>query len=297
GRGLEGEVWRARDGQGGPAAAVKLFTEPGAGESFRAAGIPVTPDHPNLCRVLAGDPDAHPPFLATDYVEGPTLREVLASERYVPLSAAIPCVIQVLRGLAALHKEKLAHHDLRPENVLIDEKGAVRLSDVLTEAAQRDRLARLSGGRAPGGTPPWAVSILPYLAPELRKTLPAGPLDGPRADMYAFGVLAYEMLTGERPVEGFDLKLPSQKDKRIPKVLDELALRCLERTTRTRTPSALGVEATLLEGLERAGFQVFAAGDAVRWVKATPWREPSAPVGEETGRFTNLFKKLADEKQ
>ncbi|HVY60692.1 MAG TPA: hypothetical protein VHF22_03520, partial [Planctomycetota bacterium] len=131
----------------------------------------------------------------------------------------------------------------------------------------------------------------------LRKGPPAGPIDGPRADMYAFGVLVYEALTGERPSEGFDLKYPSQKDKRIPKALDELVLRCLERSTRARVPSALGVEASLVEGLERAGFQIFASGDAVKWVKATPWRAPSAPVGEETGRFASIFKKLAEEKQ
>src|SRR5687767_14534002 len=113
GRGLEGEVWRARDSGGGVPSAVKLFTEPGAADAFRRSGAPTVPQQENLCGVLEANPEGMPPFLAIEFVEGPTLREVLQAEGHVPLSAAIPTLIQVMRGLQALHREKLAHRDLR----------------------------------------------------------------------------------------------------------------------------------------------------------------------------------------
>jgi serine/threonine-protein kinase len=296
GTGSAGEVWRAREGE--RAAAVKLYTAPEAAEVFRATGLPTTPDHENVCRVLGGDPAANPPWIATDYVEGPTLRELLLTQRYVPLSAAIPAILQALRGLSALHKERLAHWDLRPENLHFDERGRMRLADVSTEAAAKERLARLFDKKhARPLAPERAARLAPYVAPELRKPAAwAGPLDGPRADMFAFGVLAYEALCGERPSEGFDLKTPSQRDKRVPKVLDVLILGCLERTTRMRLPSALGEEAKLLDGLSKQGFEVFPSGDPSGWVRGTPWRKAGAHVGEETGRFTTDFKRLAQEK-
>jgi serine/threonine protein kinase len=182
--------------------------------------------------------------------------------------------------------------------VVIDERGTSRLIDVVTEARRRNMLARMYDQRHKSPLPPERADALkPFVPPEHRKAEIPGRLDGQRADMYAFGVLAYLALTGERPGEGLDVKYPSQKDKRIPKCLDELIMRCLERSTRARTSSAGPLEAELIEGLGRAGFDVFTSGDASKWVRATPWRAAGAPVGEETGHFVNTVKKLADEKK
>jgi len=297
GVGTAGEVWKARLGE--RAVAVKLYAAPEAAEVFRAGGVPATPESVNLCVVRGGDAAAGLPWVASDYVEGPTLREVMTAEKYVPISASIPALIQMLRGLAALHKEKLAHGDLRPENIHMDEKGALRLGDVTPEGAVKERLARLFDKKHARPVPAARASKLtPYTAPELRK---AGawlaPLDLARADMYAFGVIAYEALTGTLPAPGLDLRTPSQRDKRVPKIMDELILRCVETTVRMRAPNAHGLEPLLLEGLEKAHFSVFASGDPSTWVRGTPWRRPGVHAGEETSRFTSDFKRLAQEKQ
>ena len=93
------------------------------------------------------------------------------------------------------------------------------------------------------------------------------------------------------------LRTPSQRDKRVPKVMDELVLRCIERTTRMRAPNALGLEAMLLDGLDKAHFSVFTSGEPGTWVRGTPWRRPGMVVGEETGKFTSDFKRLAQAKE
>jgi len=303
------ELWKARRpaapaggsaAPNGPAVLVRVFAEPSTIRAARSAGLPRVPDHENLARALGGDLEANPPYLVEEFVEGASLGAILAVERYVPLSAAIPYTIQILRGLAALHREGLAHRDLRPSNVFVDEVGRLKLTDCAADAGQRATLASLiERGEVTAGIPEERAALFrAHLAPELRKrSALEGPIDAARADMFAFGVLLHEMLTGSRPAEGLEIKCPSQHDKRIPKAMDELVLGCLERTARARFPSAIGREGPLLEGLARAGFDVLPSGEVARWVRSTPWRAPGAALGEETGKFVSIFRKLASDRE
>ncbi len=283
---LEGELWKARtdaSGRFGPPAgasgdppwlAIRFFLDAEWAEALRASGLPATPEHDNVCRFVEGAPAFAPPWLAREFVEGETLAGALAAQpqRYLPLAVAIPVAIQLLRGLAAFHKAGLAHLDLRPGNVLIGERGHVKLADACTEGWRRAIVARLFHRLRPL-PPEHAARLLPYVPPEQRR----GEVTGQAADMYGLGVTLYEMLIGERP-ESFDVRMPSQRDRRIPKVFDEIVLPALERSPRARTQNALGLEQRLLEGVAKAGFVLDLKADPAAWVKATPWRErPAAP--------------------
>jgi len=316
---LEGEIWKARPeapspksppsearsggeppgtapaeprpiGGTEPAAAIRLFYDSEWAQAFRATGVPRAPEHANVCRILEATPDAPVPFLAREYVEGTSLRDLLAERRYLPLSAALPTALQLARAVGAYHKAGLAHNDLRPANILLDGKGALKIADGMTEGYRKAVVARLMDKGRPL-PPERAQAYLPYLPPEQRR----GEVLGPAADMYALGVILFEILTGERP-EGFEVRMPSQRDKRIPKVLDEASLPALERTPRARTPNALGLAERLLEGISKAGFVIDPKGDPISWVKGTPWKaDTRGGVGDETGRFQSDLTRLARE--
>lgn len=292
---LEGEIWKARDETAGAPAgpyAIKLFYDPDWAAAFRACELPRTVDHPNVCRVADGaTAGATTPWIAQEYLEGTTLRDLIAQQKYLPLAGAIPAAIQIVRGLGALHKAGIAHLDLRPRHILLDERGNLKLCEVTSESYRRAVLAKLFDKLHPLPKER-ADELHAYLPPEQKR----GDVAGMASDMYALGTILYEMLTGERPA-GFEVKLPSQRDKRIPKVFDEVILRALERSTRARSPSAVGLEQQLFEGISKVGFFLDLKADPVAWVKATPWRDAGQPLGEETGKFRLAFGKLARPKE
>lgn len=287
GRAIEGELWKARSESTEPPAVVRLFYDAEWAEALRASGVPRTPEGPNVCRALGASLETTPPFFAREYAEGASLREVLAARRYLPLSVAIPATVQLLRALAAFHKAGLAHLDLRPGNIFLDERAVLRIADPETEAYRQAVLARLFHKTRPFPED-WRERLLPYVPPEQKR----GDVAGTAADMYALGVLLYEIFTGERP-EGFEIRMPSQRDKRIPKIVDEIVIPALERSPRARTPNALGLAERFLEGVAKAGFVVAPTGDPIGWVKGTPWR--ASGMGEETGKFRADFKRMAQE--
>ncbi len=291
GEGLAGEVWKAKPDEGAPGAggavAVKIFDEPGVVGIVRQSPLPRTPGHVNVARVLAGDFEASPPYLVTELLEGASLRGLMNALKYVPLAGAIPCAIQMVRGLASLHANNLAHLDLRPENVLIDERGNVKLVDIMPLEYRKELVKRAIEKKVAVQKPERAEALLRYLPPEQRR----GQFEPAKGDMFQLGVVLYEMLTGKRP-EGFDIRYPSQADKRIPKILDEICLRCFEKILRARLDNAMGLEPMLTDGLQRAGFNIVLAGDPARWVQKTPWMMETGRIGEETGKFKVIFDRL-----
>ncbi len=281
-RTAEGEVWKAR-APGEVVAALRLFYAPAWAELLRAAGPPQPLEHPQLARFLGAAPTTRPPLLAWSFIEGSSLRAMLEEQPYVPLGAAIPFVLQIARGLEAMHTAKAAHLDLRPGNVLIDgaqspayRRGVItRLFSPRTrlDAREREHKERLA----------------PYLAPELVGGRPERP--GPETDMYAFGMLVYRLLTGTMPTP-IDPRFPSTFDKRIPKVFDEVVIACIERRVRARRPDAIGLTRELYDGLSRAGFSLDLSRAPLEWVQATPWRDRPADAGSATGAFQRLFGRL-----
>ena len=145
--------------------------------------------HPGLVAVHDQGLDGQHPFLVMELVEGGTLRELLRERGPMPPHAVVAVLRPVLGGLAVAHREGLVHRDIKPENVLISDDGEVKLADFGLVRAMAE--AKITSTSVILGT-------AAYLAPEQVAT---GETDS-RGDVYAVGVLIYELLTGVTPFTG-----------------------------------------------------------------------------------------------
>jgi tetratricopeptide (TPR) repeat protein len=203
-------------------------------------------DHPNLLYVSEAYPTASPPFVVTEYVRGKSLRQILdrcADWRMpFPLGLALYLTREVLRGLGYLHAledQDLVHRDVTPSNILCSYEGQVKLAD-FGLARWRDRLAETLVGER------WLPS--PYQSPEQRRGL---PLD-PRNDLFAVGLVLWELLTGRRAVEPGSTSLgagmlppPSQVVPQLPSDVDDVVMTALADDPAERYPSAAAFAARL----------------------------------------------------
>ena len=144
---------------------------------------------PGLVSVYDQGLDGQHPFLVMELVEGGTLRELLRERGPMPPHAVAAVLAPVLGGLAVAHRAGLVHRDIKPENVLISDDGEVKIADFGLVRAMAE--AKITSTSVILGT-------AAYLSPEQVSTGDAGP----RSDVYAVGVLAYELLTGNTPFNG-----------------------------------------------------------------------------------------------
>ncbi|MEM9554198.1 MAG: protein kinase [Acidobacteriota bacterium] len=204
--------------------------------------------HPNVLRTYDfGEADGLP-FISMEFVRGVTLKRLLEESGRLPLSAGLHMARQLCRGLAAAHGQSVLHRDIKPENMIIEPTGNVKLMDFgIAQPMPRRRRDEQEQG-ALVGTPF-------YLAPEQLE----GRAADERADIYACGVVFFEIFTGELPFpQGGNLmqiirrKLeqdparPSSIWPEIPPALEQIILRCLERDRDKRYTEV----ATLLGDLE-----------------------------------------------
>lgn len=197
GHGASGQVWRGTDRRDGRPVAVKvlrpeLADEPDAVVRFlRERTTLVGLAHPNLVRVRDLVAEGTTLAIVMDLVDGPDLRRLLAGGPLDP-GAVAKLLAEVASALGAVHAAGIVHRDVKPENVLVERRGEVlhaRLTDF--GVARMATGAALTGRGRLFGTPE-------YVAPELSAGRPAAPA----SDVYAFGVMAYELLAGRRPFEG-----------------------------------------------------------------------------------------------
>ncbi|KUH88527.1 MULTISPECIES: protein kinase [unclassified Mycobacterium] len=175
-----------------------------------------------------GGVGGHPPFLVMELVEGGTLRELLRERGPMPPHAAAAVLAPVLGGLAAAHRAGLVHRDVKPENVLISDGGDVKIADFgLVRAVAEAKITSTSV----------ILGTAAYLSPEQVST---GDAD-PRSDVYAVGILTYELLTGHTPFAGDtalavayqrmdnDVPAPSSTIAGVPAQFDDLVARATAR--------------------------------------------------------------------
>lgn len=192
--------------------------------------------HPNVVNVFDQGQDADMAYLVMEYLPGITLRDLLKDYTRLTPEQTVDIMDAVLSGLAAAHKAGIVHRDLKPENVLLADDGRIKLGDFgLARAAS----ANTATGQALLGT-------IAYLSPEL---VTRGVADA-RSDLYAIGIMMYEMLTGEQPYVGEapmqiayqhaneTVPTPSSKQEGVPVELDELVLWATSRDPEQRPADA-----------------------------------------------------------
>jgi Tol biopolymer transport system component len=199
GAGGMGEVYSARDPRLGRDVAVKVLpasfsSDPDRLKRFeqeaRAAGVL---NHPNVTIVYDIGTHDGAPYVVQELLEGETLRAELAGGR-LPQRAAIDYAIQIARGLAAAHEKGIVHRDLKPENLFVTRDGRIKILDFgLAKLTQTEGHAGVTN--LPTATEPGVVmGTLGYMSPEQVKGRPADA----RSDIFAFGAILYEMLSGKR---------------------------------------------------------------------------------------------------
>lgn len=243
-------------------------------------------------------PDLHP-FLVMELIEGGTLRELLTERGPMPPHAVAAVLAPVLGGLAVAHRAGLVHRDIKPENILISDDGDVKIADFgLVRAVAEAKITSTSV----------ILGTAAYLSPEQVAT---GDAD-PRSDVYAVGILTYELLTGATPFTGDsalavayqrmdnDVRAPSTVIAGVPKQFDDLVRRATIRDPAGRYADAddmcTDLEAIVTE-LGLPAFRVPAPRNSAQHLAATRFHarqdattdvagSPAAPPRQATREIT-----------
>ena len=246
-----GEVYRADDLKLGQPVALKFLPRNLASDRERLerfyaeVRIARQVSHPNVCRVYdIGEVDGQH-FLSMEYVDGEDLASLLKRIGRLPPDKALDVARQLCAGLAAAHDRGVLHRDLKPANVMLDGRGRVRITDFGLAAVAGDEP---SAGEI-AGTPA-------YMAPEQF----AGKGASVRSDLYALGLVLYELYTGKRAVDavtiaGYRKKhaedaptAPSSVVKDMDPAVERVILRCIEKDPPRRPASAAQVALALPGG-------------------------------------------------
>jgi len=277
GRGGMGEVYRATDLMLGQSVALKFLPEEAASnqrllERFHSeVRVARQVSHPNVCRVYDIGEIEGMPFISMEYVDGEDLASLLLRIGRLPADKALDAARKLCAGLAAAHDRGVIHRDLKPQNIMMNKRGDVVIMD-FGLAAIADQL---SGAEVRNGTPA-------YMAPEQLK----GAEVTAKSDIYALGLVLYEIFTGKRPFEANSVRqlLEKQESVHLPSMttvaaeidplVEKAIRRCLEPDPARRPANALSVAVALPGGDPLAA--ALAAGE-------TPSPELVASAGKLEG--------------
>ncbi|UNK72105.1 Stk1 family PASTA domain-containing Ser/Thr kinase [Microbacterium sp. H1-D42] len=203
---------------------------------------------PHVVNVFDQGQDGELAYLVMEYLPGITLRELMREQKRLTITQTITIMDAILSGLAAAHAAGIVHRDVKPENVLLAEDGRIKIGDF--------GLARATTANTATGAQ--LLGTIAYLAPEL---VTRGTADA-RSDIYALGIMLYEMLVGEQPYKGEQpmqiafqhateqVPRPSIRNPGVPEPLDELVLWATEKSPEER-PLDAGAMLERLREIER----------------------------------------------
>lgn len=248
GVGSFGEVWKAYHHIFKEPVAIKIPTDPQYVRHLQREGTVIHGlRDPHIVRALDLDPYADPPYLIMEYVDGPSVRQLIQKHPGgLPIDAAVAITYGILLALDVAHRNNLIHRDIKPENVLIsghDVAGMtpsrVKVADFgLGEIGESTARQVLQSGSMTPDVHRHMTGTIVYMAPEVRDG--AAQIDA-RSDLYSVGVVLHEMLTGVLP-QGSDLPSAIRTDS--PRWLDGVFERCYTRLER-RYASASDMRAAI----------------------------------------------------
>ena len=212
GSGGMGDVYQATDSKLGRSVAIKFLSEAfshdneGLARFEREAKLLASLNHPNIGAIYGLEKFESKHFLVLELVEGETLADLIAHGP-IPLDESLKMAVQIAEALQAAHEKGVIHRDLKPANIKVTPAGSVKVLDFgLAKATDLDPananvLSDSPTLRTLASTPGMILGTAAYMSPEQAK---GRPVDR-RADIFAFGCVLYEMLTGKRAFEGEDI--------------------------------------------------------------------------------------------
>jgi len=252
GKGGMGEVYLGTDTRLGRSVAIKVSSREFNDRFEREAHAISTLNHPNICTLH----DVGPNYLVMEYIEGETLSKII-ERGPLPLDKALAYAIQIVDALAAAHAKGVIHRDLKPGNIIITKNGAkvldFGLAKVSAEKISPESAASIQTITEPITRAGAILGTLYYMSPEQVE----GKDSDERSDIFSFGVVFYEMITGQRPFTGDtqaavlaallkDQPAPmSQRQPATPRALERVVRKCLEKKPDDRWHSARDLKPTL----------------------------------------------------
>ena len=280
GEGGMAQVYRGDDLRLGREVAIKIlrpqyanertFVERFVQEARAMAGF----SHPNIVNVFDVGRTGASPYIVMEYVDGIDLRRKLQQEGRLSIGEALEIARQVAEGVGAAHRKGIVHRDIKPGNILIASDGRVKVADFGIARAMADAQHLTEPGVV------WGTTA--YLSPEQIR----GETATPASDVYAIGVLLYEMLTGQTPFQGEDRVAVALKhlnepppplhelNPRVPPGLERLVLRMLSKDPAQRPADANEV-ARLLRAYQNMGNEATAVTPRIQ-TPTTPPRQAAA---------------------
>jgi len=250
GHGSTATTYLAQDLLLGRRVAVKVFrpaflVDPRDLARFeREARAAATVSHPNVVQVYDVGQDGETRFLVMEWVDGSDLKHLVRDRAPLPPQEATQLVLDLLRGLAAIHRAGVVHRDVKPQNVLIDRSGRAKLTDFGIARTVRDTELTETGS---------VIGTAAYMAPEQATGQPVSPA----TDLYAVGIILYELLTGRLPFPGenpidvlyrhvHEVPAPPRRfNPAIPPALEAVVLRALAKRPAERFGSAEAMAAAI----------------------------------------------------
>jgi serine/threonine-protein kinase len=244
-------IFRATDTRDGSQVAIKIphsqmEADPVLFDRFkREEEIGAGLEHPNVMRIIA-DADRSRVYMVMEWVHGRLLRRILSEEGKLPLDRALKITLGILSALDYIHARGVVHRDLKPENIMVDEHDNIKLIDFGIASKEGAKRLTYAGFTQPLGTPE-------YISPEQVK----GKRGDVRSDIYAVGIMLYEMLSGRTPFSGpsplavMNDRLinhplpPREADPCISPQMQEVLYRAIERDPKNRYPSTQAFAADL----------------------------------------------------
>src|ERR687884_1194116 len=249
GAGGMADVYLAEDQELGRRVAIKILNDRHAAddsfiERFRreaknAAGL----SHPNIVSIYDRGEAEGTYYIAMEYLDGRSLKELIVGRGPAPVSVAIDYARQILSALRFAHRNGIVHRDIKPHNVLVDAEGRVKVTDFGIARAGTSQMTEAGS----------IVGTAQYLSPEQAR----GTAVDQRSDIYSVGIVLYELLTGQVPFSGdtpVEIAMkhlsmlpepPSAKRPEIPRDLDLIVMRALAKDPDDRYQSAEEMDADL----------------------------------------------------